>query len=113
MEVSHLQFAHDTIVFCNSTTKEIESLEAILRCFELMFGLKINYDKSELIGIRTDADMLNDMELVFGCKLGYLPIKYLGIPLRLGIPKRKLWDTVMERIDKKLSSWKDKYLLIG
>lgn len=113
VEVNHLKFADDTIVFCGSTIDEVDSLKVILRWFELMSRLKINYDKSEMVGIRTDANMLNAMTNAFGCKIGTLPIMYLGLPLCMGLPKRRMWDPVVEGIERKLSSWKRKYLSLG
>lgn len=41
------------------------------------------------------------------------PSKYLGLPLYLGLPKKQLWDSLVERIDKRLSSWKSRYLCMG
>lgn len=72
-EVWPLQFASDTIVFCDSTINEIDSLKAILQWFELMSSLKINYDKCEMIRIRTDSKLLIDMAYAFSCKVGQLP----------------------------------------
>ena len=50
---------------------------------------------------------------IFGCKAEELPSKYMGLPLCLGIPKKSLWDSVVERVENKLSSWKCKYLSMG
>ena len=44
---------------------------------------------------------VKDLADVFGCKVGQLPTKYLGLPLCLGLPKKSLWDPVVERLDKK------------
>lgn len=41
MEVSHLQFADNTVVFCDTKAEEIDSLKAMLRWFEMISGLKI------------------------------------------------------------------------
>lgn len=59
VQVNHLQFADDKIVFCGSYMDEIDSLKAILRWFELISGLKINYAKCEMVGIRMDDGLLN------------------------------------------------------
>lgn len=95
VDVNHLQFANNTIFFCGATIIEIQSVKAILQWFELMSGLKINYDKCEMFGIRTNASLLTEMAISFGCKVGKLPIKYLGLPLCMGIPKRKIWNPVV------------------
>lgn len=47
--------------------------------------------------------MLLLWQMHFGCKVGKLPTKYLGLPLCLGVQKKPLWDSVVEWIVKKLS----------
>ncbi|XP_028056986.1 uncharacterized protein LOC114260979 [Camellia sinensis] len=42
LKLSHLQFADDTIIFCEAEWEEVIAVKGILRCFELMSGLKIN-----------------------------------------------------------------------
>lgn len=48
-------------------------------------------------------------------EIGKLLLKYLGLPLCIGLSKKKssLWDSVMEQIEKKLSLWKGRYLSVG
>lgn len=50
-------------------------------------------------------------------EIGNLLLKYLGLPLCIGLSKKKkkssLWDSVMEQIEKKLSLWKGRYLSVG
>ena len=51
IEVTHLQFADDTILFCDASLDHLQNLKCILKWFEFLSGLKINYDKCELIGV--------------------------------------------------------------
>ena len=81
--------------------------------FEVLLGLKINYGKCEFIGVWMEVNQVDFFANVFGCKARKLPSKYLGLPLCLGFPKKSLWDSVVERIEKKLSSWESKYLSMG
>lgn len=104
LEVSHLQFAYDTITFCDASLYEVENLKSILCWFELISGLKINFDKSEMIGIRVENNFLHLLANAIGCKIGHFPSKHLGLPLCMGIPKRNLWNPVIERIEKILVS---------
>ena len=48
--VTHLQFADDTILF-TSRWEEVATLKRILRCFQIVSGLKINLSKSFLVGV--------------------------------------------------------------
>lgn len=46
--ISHLQFADDTMIFCNANETQLGFLRCILCCFEAISGLSINLDKSEM-----------------------------------------------------------------
>ena len=46
-EVNILQYADDTLFFGSATTDNIRVLKSILRIFEMVSGLKINYAKSQ------------------------------------------------------------------
>lgn len=50
-EASHLQFADDTLIFCDAKIEEVETLKLILCWFGLCLGLKINFEKCELFGL--------------------------------------------------------------
>ncbi|XP_058756961.1 uncharacterized mitochondrial protein AtMg01250-like [Vicia villosa] len=49
-EISMLQFADDTILIGEGDLSNLWSMKAILRGFELMSGLRINFRKSKLYG---------------------------------------------------------------
>ncbi|GLT48339.1 hypothetical protein SLA2020_219710 [Shorea laevis] len=77
--ILHLQYADDTILFGAATDENVWAMKGILRAFELVSGLKINFNKSQLVGICVEDEWLNKMSWVLRCKKGALPIKYLGI----------------------------------
>ena len=47
IEISILQYADDTIFFCEASMQNLKVLKAILRSFEMVSCLKINYAKSQ------------------------------------------------------------------
>ncbi|XP_057747711.1 uncharacterized protein LOC130966909 [Arachis stenosperma] len=51
IELSHLQFADDTIFFCPPEEETVKNYKRLLRCFEMMSGLSINFEKSNLIPV--------------------------------------------------------------
>ncbi|GKV25193.1 hypothetical protein SLEP1_g34663 [Rubroshorea leprosula] len=61
VSVSHLQFADDTIFFGEASEDNIGVIKSIMRTFELSSGLKINFGKSQLIGIGVDDNWRNKM----------------------------------------------------
>ena len=50
--VSHLLFADDTLVFCEASQDQMAYLSCLLMWFEVISGLRINLDKSEILSIR-------------------------------------------------------------
>ncbi|XP_050219021.1 uncharacterized protein LOC126669562 [Mercurialis annua] len=78
--VSILQFADDTLIFVPNDLQMVENLLHILRCFELISGLKINYQKSSIIGINVDQFSLSKASDILNCKIKELPVSYFGLP---------------------------------
>lgn len=46
-----------------------------------MTGVRINFDKSDLLTIGIEEERVEELEIKFCCKKGDFPIKYLGVPL--------------------------------
>eukprot|EP00268_Persea_americana_P028341 TRINITY_DN27528_c0_g1_i1.p1 TRINITY_DN27528_c0_g1~~TRINITY_DN27528_c0_g1_i1.p1 ORF type:complete len:151 (-),score=24.51 TRINITY_DN27528_c0_g1_i1:219-614(-) len=101
------------VIFCDASMEQVDAAKNILRWFQMLSGLKINYGKCELIGIRMEDTHVQLLATAFGCRVGWLPTKYLGLPLCLGTTKKHLWDPVVERLEKRLSIWKGRYLSLG
>ncbi|GLU01659.1 hypothetical protein SLE2022_189580 [Rubroshorea leprosula] len=112
-KVSHLQYADDTILFAPAKEENVWAMKGVLRAFELVSGLKINFNKSHLIGIHVQEGWLNKMSWVLCCKVGVFPFKYLGIPIGGSSRKKAFWRPLVELFAKKLSAWKGRYLSLG
>ena len=76
VEVSHLFFADDTLIFCDASKENLEYLSWVFMWFEVCSGLKIN---------------LEEFAEVLGCKVGSLPSPYLGLPLGAPYKYGKVW----------------------
>ena len=50
---------------------------------------------------------------ILKCKGGNLPMIYLGMPLGTLYKTTSIWNPILERMEKKLSSWKRLYLSKG
>ncbi|XP_016164370.1 uncharacterized protein LOC107606876 [Arachis ipaensis] len=110
IELSHLQFADDTILFCPPEEETIRNYARLLRCFEMMSGLTINFDKSSLIPINYEQQWSYNMCNLLGCKEASLPIRYLGISLGANLRLVRTWKPVIDKVEEKLSLWKAKVL---
>ena len=68
----------------------------LLMWFEVIFGLKANMDKSELILVGR-VENVDDLACDLGCKVGSLPSTYLGMPLGAPFNSVVAWDGIDER----------------
>ncbi|XP_016168270.1 uncharacterized protein LOC107610782 [Arachis ipaensis] len=76
IELSHLQFADDTVLFCPPEEETIKNYRKLLRCFQL---------------------------IVLGYKQANLPVKYLGISLGANPRMVKTWKPVIDKMEEKLN----------
>ncbi|CAL5417428.1 unnamed protein product [Camellia sinensis] len=105
LRVTHLQFADDTILFCDANRVKVTNIKRILSCFEIASGLKINYHKSVICGVEVDEEPVQEFASSLNCLHQKLPLKYLGLPLGAN-PSRSTWKPVIDKFKHKLSTWK-------
>uniref|UniRef100_A0A2N9FRM3 Reverse transcriptase domain-containing protein n=1 Tax=Fagus sylvatica TaxID=28930 RepID=A0A2N9FRM3_FAGSY len=73
LEISHLLFADDTLIFCEVNPDHLFHLRSILVWFEASSGLRVNLGKSELVQVG-DMPVLEDLANILGCKTTTLPM---------------------------------------
>ncbi|XP_028069007.1 uncharacterized protein LOC114271593 [Camellia sinensis] len=96
LRLSHLQFADDTIIFCEADVGEIIAIKRILRCFEVLSGLKINFHKNQVCGIGVQDDLVKVFANRLHCHSQKLPLKYLGLPLEANPRRKSTWQPVVD-----------------
>jgi hypothetical protein len=89
------------------------NMKLILSTFKQLSGLKINFHKSEIFCFGKAKDHEVFYSQLFGCAMGKYPFRYLGLPMHTRKLSNKDWQTIENRIEKKLSDWKGKMLSIG
>ncbi|GJR73860.1 reverse transcriptase domain, reverse transcriptase zinc-binding domain protein [Tanacetum coccineum] len=111
--VSHLQYADDTIFFGEWNKENAKVLMCILKCFEEVSSLRVNYNKSKLYGVGVSEAQLRDMARWMKCGVGDFPFTYLGLPI--GDNKRRVgaWNLVVEKFKNRLGEWKAKTMSFG
>lgn len=87
VKVPLLQYADDTIFLGEASEENVVSMRRILRMFEMLSGLKVNFHKSSLVGINIERGELDSMANILKCEVGSIPFSSLGI--RVGIKCRK------------------------
>ncbi|GKV47542.1 hypothetical protein SLEP1_g54439 [Rubroshorea leprosula] len=111
--VSHLQFADDMVFFGEALEDNIRVVKTIMRIFKLASGLKINFEKSHLMGVGVAESWQTEMAYRLQCKEGELPFKYLGIPIGGNNRRKSMWQPMVQSVERKLDSWKGRYLSMG
>jgi len=78
-----------------------------------MSGMKINFEKSEIftIGLSEEEQCLEANLL--GCKIGSLPVKYLGMHVSNYMVTKAQLSYVSEKTEKRLGTWQCEYLSFG
>ncbi|GAU32897.1 hypothetical protein TSUD_393180 [Trifolium subterraneum] len=80
-EKAYDTFADDTILMREDTWDNIQTIKTILRSFELVSGLKINFVKSKIYAINVDERLLAAGSSFLSCRSEAIPFKFLGIPV--------------------------------
>ena len=81
IEITHLQFAYDTIIFLQQNEESINNCQRILQCFQLTSGLKINMQKNFIYARGVEEERIASWASIFGCSVGSFPFSYLGAPI--------------------------------
>ncbi|XP_057746699.1 uncharacterized protein LOC130965963 [Arachis stenosperma] len=110
IELSRLQFADDTILFCPPEEETIRNYARLLKYFEVTSGLHINFDKSILIPINCEQSWTCNMCNLLGCNEANLLVRYLGISLRANPRQVNTWKPIIDKVEEKISFWKEKVL---
>jgi len=105
-----LQYADDTILFLLNNLEQACHFKWLLACFENLSGMKINYNKSDLLTLNLSDDENLAFARLFCCNIGNFPIKYLGVPLHYTKLKREDIQPVVEKLIKRIAGWKGKLL---
>ena len=80
--------------------------------FEVVYRLKINMGKSELVLVGVVPNIA-DMVDVLECKQGSFPMKYLGLLLGANVRDSSIRNPIIEKMERRLAGWKRLYLSKG
>ena len=111
--MTHLQYADDTMIMVEGSDLDIINLKFLLLCFEAMSGLKINFDKSEVVILGYSAEDQQRIADNLNCKLATFPVTYLGMPVRDSRILVKDLDPLVERVKSKAAPWQGRFTSKG
>lgn len=109
----HLQFVDDTILFSDGSWSNLWTIKALMRGFEMVSGLSINFHKSKLYGVGNSTACLEASVSFLGCKTDMLPFKFLGCLVGGNHRSIAFWNPIARSLEARWSSWKGRMLSIG
>ena len=112
MTVSHLLFADDTLIFCKDCPHQLAYLWGKFLLFEEASGLKVNLAKSVFIPVG-NVQQVGYLVSILGCGVASQPLDYLGLPLGAPNNASNIWDSILEKMERRLASWKRPLLSKG
>jgi hypothetical protein len=100
--VISLHYDDDIIFFLENDLDKARNMKMILTYFEKMFGMKLNYNKSEMIPMNLLDQEKENFKNIFGYLVRVFPTKYLGIPLHYEKIKRGDLQPLVDKIVKRI-----------
>lgn len=93
VEINILQYADDTIFFGEATMPNVKAIKAMLRSFELVSDLKINFAKSSFGAFGRSDQWVRSVAGYLIYRFLSLPFSYQGI---IGANPRhsEIWDSI-------------------
>ena len=113
VEVSLLQYADDTIFFGEASMENVRAIKAMLRTFELVSGLKINFAKSGFGAFGVSDSWKHDAAEYLNCSMLTFPFTYLGVPIGANPRSYQTWVPIISKCERKLAKWKQRHLSFG
>ena len=92
-----LQYTDDTFFFYKANFKSMFNVKVILNCFEMTFGLKVNFLKSRIGGVGIDQTAILCFTSILICDVMKTPFKYLGMPVGESHKRGEFWNEVVNR----------------
>jgi len=108
-----LQYADDTIIFFKHDMEGANNMKFLLYLYEMIAGLKINFNKSEVITINDEENLGQTYAELFNCQVGLFPIKYLGVPVSPSRLHVRDWLSLIDKCLKILDVLKGSCMCIA
>ncbi|GJZ10167.1 RNA-directed DNA polymerase, eukaryota [Tanacetum coccineum] len=113
ISISHLFYADDAMFIGEWSDTNLKGIINILQCFFFASGLKINIDKSKVLGVGVPSSIVVQAASNIGCGVLQKQFRYLGVMVGECMSRRQAWGSTVDKLRSRLSKWKVKTLSIG
>ncbi|GJY44231.1 RNA-directed DNA polymerase, eukaryota [Tanacetum coccineum] len=104
----HMFYVDDAIFLEEWSDGNISTLIYVLNCFFHASGLKINLNKSKIMGINVESAQVIQAAAKLGCLVLKCPFYYLGTRVGGSMTRVQAWQEIVEKVKSRLSKWKSK-----
>lgn len=104
VKITYLQYADDTLIFCEANIDSLMNIKRMLVLFQLASGLQVNFHKSSLIGINTSSEWLTKAATSLLGKTSIIPFTCLGLPIVGKASRAQLLDPIIATISKRIAT---------
>ncbi|KAL0313774.1 UNVERIFIED_CONTAM: hypothetical protein Scaly_2901600 [Sesamum calycinum] len=103
--ILNLCFADDVLLFCKAHLPSIQVFKDTLREFASLSGLTVNPAKSQIILSKSVQQERQQIIAYLGFQEGFLPVKYLGVPLTASRLTIADCSPLINKVDARLAGW--------
>lgn len=108
---SHLFFADDCLIFCGASLRENRNVMRVISSYELASGQRLNRTKTSLFfSTNTSDEDQAALKNFWGTTACISQDKYLGLPTMVGRGKRHAFNSLKDKVWRRLQGWRDKFL---
>jgi hypothetical protein len=98
-------YADDVVLFFKSDAADINLVIELLSLFGKASGLHTNLQKSSVVPIRCDTQIIAAAKELFHCEFADFPCKYLGLPLSIKKLTRAQIQSIIDKVASSLPGW--------
>nr|GFC27864.1 RNA-directed DNA polymerase, eukaryota [Tanacetum cinerariifolium] len=106
-------YADDAMFLGEWSYGDIQGIVNILKSFFLASGLRINFHKSQLLGVGVPRSDVEQAVSLIGCSIMINQFRYVGVMVGQQSSRLSAWDYIITKLRSRLSKWKVKTLSIG
>lgn len=109
--ITHLLFADDNIFFTKGHIKNLQALKEVLNIYSEGSGQRINFQKSSVyFGYHCPEQVRHRVKTVLNVHSEAVQTNYLGMPSWVGRCPSRIFNSVYERMWKRIRGWSDRGL---